>query len=166
MWMMEEVAKGLRKGTSAEELFATLTEVKSIKRFKCPIRVDLPLKPLLQLIKMADAHKWSDNPSIIKAALIFLKIPSGDNWYFMGSPVLRVETRMDYGDKWFARKFLVDACPAKPVVTRQMLVDAKLRMRMRATIAIQKQWHKSINDPSYAMCFKRLMPMFEAMMRE
>jgi hypothetical protein len=40
-----------------------------------------------------------------------------------------------------------------------MLVDAK----MRSTIVIQKQWHKSINDPSYAMCQKRLMREFEAM---
>ena len=164
MWMMEEVEKGLRKGTSTEELFATLAEVKSVERFvHTPMRVDLPLKPLLQLVKLANAR---GQPSeLIVAALDVLEVPPEHNWYFMGSPVLKVQSRVlnpCNSTSWSVDESLVDARPALPDVTRQMLVDAKMRIRTRAAIFIQKQWHKSINNLSYRLGFKRVMHMFKA----
>jgi hypothetical protein len=80
-------------------------------------------------------------------------------WYYMGSPALHVQSQNEHYCEWNILYRLHDACPALPVVTRQMLVDAKLP----AAIAIQKQWHKSISDPSYTMCKRRLMREFEAM---
>ena len=167
-WMMEEVEKELRKGTSAEELFPALVaaRVKSVDCSERQIRVTIPLKPLLQLVEaaargvgQADGH-WQHKKNIAEA-LGTLWFPREHQLYFMGSPALRVQSDNAHSDVWDIYYRLDDACPALPIVTRQMLVDAKMRIRTRAAIFIQKQWHKSICDPSYTMCKRRLMREFE-----
>ena len=164
-WMMEEVETEFLKGTSAEDLFATLTaNVKSVDCSERLVQVDIPLKPLLELVEVA--HARGQHNECIARALGALVLPPEHKWYFMGSPAVRMQSHNEHSDVWDMFYCLHDACPALPVVTRKMLVDAKMRLRTRATIAIQKQWHKSICDPSYTMCKRRLMREFEAMMRE